>query len=77
MSKKKKKEFNECLLCAGVRNVTINRADTESLPSAFQYFSSGGVGIMWEAKHQDVLGWKSPGRGAIADLEPTQMPDQG
>lgn len=38
--KKYQYEFNEHLLCASVRNVTINRMDPESLPVGF---SPGGV----------------------------------
>lgn len=45
-------EFNEHLLCATVRNVAINRTDTESLPVVF---SLGGM----RRYH------RSPGHGAV------------
>lgn len=55
-------EFNEHLLCATVRNVTINRMDTESLPVVF---SPGGM----RRYH------RSPGHGAVADLGSAQLPN--
>lgn len=60
--KKNQYEFNEHLLCASVRNATINRADTESLPVVLR---PGEV----RRYH------RRPGHGAVSDLGSAQLPD--